>query len=277
MAGDYNKPEAFGGLRAAIEAAESRRATSGNRLFYLAVPPAQFAPILSGLRQAGLVHPSNGTPWSRVVIEKPFGRDLASARELNRLVATVLDERQTFRIDHYLGKETVQNILVFRFGNSIFEPLWNRKYIDHVQITMAEEIGVERRGKFYDATGVIRDVVQNHLLQVLALVAMELPATFEADDVRDEKLKLLRSVRALSPAGRRPRPVPGLPPASRGSRADRARRPTPRCGCTSTTGAGRACRSTSAPASGWRAGQPRCPSTSSRSRSACSAARTCAS
>ena len=132
VAGDYTRPEAFGGLRAAIEAAESRRATSGNRLFYLAAPPAQFAPILSGLRQAGLVHPSNGTPWSRVVIEKPFGRDLASARELNRLVATVLDERQTFRIDHYLGKETVQNILVFRFGNSIFEPLWNRKYVDHV-------------------------------------------------------------------------------------------------------------------------------------------------
>jgi glucose-6-phosphate 1-dehydrogenase len=132
-----------------------------------------------------------------VVIEKPFGRDLASARELNRVVAAVLDERQTFRIDHYLGKETVQNILVCRFANSILEPLWNRKYIDHVEITMAEEIGVERRGKFYDRTGVVRDVVQNHLLQVLALVAMELPATFAADDIHDEKLKVLRSVRPL--------------------------------------------------------------------------------
>jgi len=200
LAGDYSRPEAFSALRAAVEVAEKRQQTGGNRLLYLAVPPASFRPILEGLRGAGLLHPPNGSPWSRVVIEKPFGRDLASARELNGVVAAVLDEGQAFRIDHYLGKETVQNILVFRFANSIFEPLWNRKYIDHVEITMAEEIGVERRGKFYDATGVVRDVVQNHLLQLLALVAMEPPATFKADDIRDEKLKLLRSVRPLSPS-----------------------------------------------------------------------------
>jgi glucose-6-phosphate 1-dehydrogenase len=197
---DATKPSDFEALRRKVKEVEEARGTGGNRLFYLAVPPASFGPVLSDLQGASLVRPPGDGPWTRVVIEKPFGRDLESARALHRLVAGVLDESQSFRIDHYLGKETVQNILVFRFGNSIFEPLWNRKYVDHVQVTMAEDIGVERRGKFYDATGVVRDVVQNHLLQVLALVGMELPATFGADDVRDEKLKLLRCVRALAPS-----------------------------------------------------------------------------
>jgi len=199
VAGDYATPRGWAALGEKLRAVERERGTGGNRLFYLALPPSVFPVILTGLRESGLLHPAGDGPWSRVVIEKPFGRDLASARELNRLVAGVLDEGQTFRIDHYLGKETVQNILVFRFGNSIFEPLWNRKYVDQVQITMAETIGVEHRGKFYDANGVVRDVVQNHLLQVMSLVAMELPATFGADDVRDEKHKLLRSVRPLAP------------------------------------------------------------------------------
>jgi glucose-6-phosphate 1-dehydrogenase len=219
--GDYGTREAWAALREKVLAVERERGTGGNRLFYLALPPSVFPPILEGLRDSGLLQPPSNGPWSRVVIEKPFGRDLASARELNRLVARVLDERQTFRIDHYLGKETVQNILVFRFGNSIFEPLWNRKYVDQVQITMAETIGVEHRGKFYDRTGVVRDVIQNHLLQVLSLVAMELPATFGADDIRDEKHKLLRSIRVPSPEDavygqyQGYQEEPGIAPASR--------------------------------------------------------------
>jgi glucose-6-phosphate 1-dehydrogenase len=197
---DVNAPDDYTKLCRTIEDVEKRNGLPGNRLYYLAVPPGVFPVILRNLRGAGLLHPTGATRWSRVVIEKPFGRDLASARELNRTVAEVIDESQIFRSDHYLGKETVQNILVFRFGNSIFEPIWNRKYIDHVQITMAEDITVERRGKFYDATGVIRDIVQSHLLQVLALCTMEAPATFRADDIRDEKFKLLRSIRPITAA-----------------------------------------------------------------------------
>ncbi|MBI3857828.1 MAG: glucose-6-phosphate dehydrogenase [Planctomycetes bacterium] len=195
---DVNAPDDYAKLRRTIEAVEQKAGLPGNRLYYLAVPPGVFPVILRNLKAAGLLQAAGSPGWSRVVIEKPFGRDLASARELNRTVAEVIDESQIFRSDHYLGKETVQNILVFRFGNSIFEPIWNRKYIDHVQITMAEDLTIERRGKFYDATGVLRDIVQSHLLQVLALCTMEAPATFKADDIRDEKFKLLRSIRPIT-------------------------------------------------------------------------------
>ena len=163
----------------------------------------------------GLDHERHEGGWRRVVIEKPFGRDLESAVRLNREVGKVFRERQVYRIDHYLGKETVRNLLVFRFANGIFEPIWNRRHIDHVQITVAESIGIEARGAFYEETGASRDFLQNHLLQLLSLVAMEPPATFDADALRDEKVKVLRAITELSPdqvaARRRPRPVrPGL-------------------------------------------------------------------
>jgi glucose-6-phosphate 1-dehydrogenase len=196
--GDFQDERTYAELEEQLALVERERSTGGNRIFYLATPPDLFAPIVKHLRQTGLVHAPGGVPWSRVIIEKPFGRDLDSARALNDAVAAALDERQIYRIDHYLGKETVQNILVFRFGNSIFEPLWNRRFIDHVQITAAESIGVEGRGKFYDAAGVLRDVVQNHALQVLALCAMEAPVSFVADDIRDRKIEVWRSLRPLA-------------------------------------------------------------------------------
>jgi glucose-6-phosphate 1-dehydrogenase len=197
--GDLDDARTYVALRQALAAADSRRGTEGNRLYYFAVPPSSFATILARLREHGLLRePAAGGPWSRVMIEKPFGRDLASARALNRMAASYLDESQLYRIDHYLGKETVQNILVFRFANAIFEPLWNRKYIDHVQITAAEEIGVEGRGRFYEETGVLRDVVQNHLLEVLALTAMEPPISWQPDDQRDARVAVLRSIRPFA-------------------------------------------------------------------------------
>src|SRR6185369_1792372 len=177
VTGEFSDAATYTQLRQRLEQADRDRGTEGNRLFYLATPPSEFETILTQLKQAGLIVPPHGKPWTRVVIEKPFGRDLTSAQELNRMVAGALDESQTFRIDHYLGKETVQNILVFRFANSIFEPLWNQKYIDHVQITVAEEEGLTQRDPhsgeitgsrvgYYEGVGALRDMVQNHILQV---------------------------------------------------------------------------------------------------------------
>lgn len=172
----------------------------GDRIFYLSVPPDVYPDALRTLGASKLVSKAARHPAHRVVVEKPFGRDLQSARELNEVAMAVLREDQLYRIDHYLGKETVQNLLVFRFGNAIWEPLWNRNHIDHVQVTAAESIGVEGRGAFYERTGVLRDVVQNHLLQVLSLVTMEPPISFEADAVRDQKAQALRCLRPMTPA-----------------------------------------------------------------------------
>ena len=199
--GSFEDTGTYAALRSHLEGLDRDRGTRGNRLYYLAVPPAEFGTIMRNLEAAGLVSSTeverDGGPWTRVVIEKPFGHDLASARALNDTVAATFDESQVFRIDHYLGKETVQNLLVFRFANSLFEPIWNREHVDHVQITVAEEIGVEGRGKFYEQTGVTKDIVENHLMQLLCLTAMEPPISLSADAVRDEKVKVLRSLRPM--------------------------------------------------------------------------------
>jgi glucose-6-phosphate 1-dehydrogenase len=198
LKGDFNDPAAFANLAQLLVKVGKEHRTGGNCLFYLATPPQVFAPIVEQLGSAGLVHEEAGQ-WRRVIIEKPFGTDLSSAQALNRHILGVLAESQIYRIDHYLGKETVQNILVFRFANGIFEPLWNRNHIDHVQITVAESLGVERRGKFYDATGALRDMVPNHLFQLLTLTAMEPPTRFDAEAVRSEKAKVLEGVRPFGP------------------------------------------------------------------------------
>jgi glucose-6-phosphate 1-dehydrogenase len=198
--GNFEDPEGYIALRGVLESLEREIGSEGNRLFYLATPPSAAPVILHRLDESGLLQ-SGGTepPWTRIIMEKPYGRDLESAIDLNRIVAEVLQEDQVYRIDHYLGKETVQNILVARLGNTIFEPLWNRKYIEHIQITAAESIGVEGRGRFYDKTGVLRDMVQSHLLQVLSLCAMEPPVSFAADDIRDKRVEVLRALRQFTP------------------------------------------------------------------------------
>ncbi|MDT7687820.1 MAG: glucose-6-phosphate 1-dehydrogenase [Acidobacteriota bacterium] len=194
---NIDQPESYAELARKLEEVDAARGTQGNRLFYLSVAPEFYAEAVKQLGEAGLTKEERG--WVRVIIEKPFGTSLESAQELNRQILKHLDEKQIYRIDHYLGKETVQNLLVFRFANGIFEPMWNRQYIDHVQITNAETVGVEGRGGYYEKSGVVRDMIQNHVFQVLSLVAMEPPASLSAEDVRDEKIKALHSARAFTP------------------------------------------------------------------------------
>jgi glucose-6-phosphate 1-dehydrogenase len=202
--GDYDNPAAYLALKKRLEEIEAALGLPGNRVFYLSIPPSSFATVVRNLGAAGLTDEGPGTGaggrpsrFARVIIEKPFGTDLETARSLNKDIHQTLVERQIYRIDHYLGKETVQNLLVFRFANGIFEPVWNNRFVDHVQITGAETVGVEGRGGYFEGAGILRDMVQNHLFQVLSLAAMEPPIAFETDAVRDEKLKVLKALRAI--------------------------------------------------------------------------------
>jgi glucose-6-phosphate 1-dehydrogenase len=217
VAGDVGDPDCYTRLAAKLAEIEQARHTGGNVLFYLSTQPSQYAEAAKGIGAAGLAR-ANG--WRRLVVEKPFGHDLDSARELSRELQQVFPESEVYRIDHYLGKETVQNILAFRWGNGIFEPLWNRRYVNHVQITAAESIGVEGRGAYYQEAGALRDMIQNHLLQVMATVAMEPTGVFEPTAVRDERAKLLRSIRILKPEEVAESAVPGQYGPSRIGGAD---------------------------------------------------------
>jgi glucose-6-phosphate 1-dehydrogenase len=196
--GDFQDAAAYKVLQDQIAVVEKTHNIPGNRFYYLAVAPRFFGEVVKQLGTAGLAQEANGR-WARVIIEKPFGRDLESAKLLNCEIKQILEERQIYRIDHYLGKETVQNIMIFRFGNGIFEPIWNRRYIDHVQITASETVGVERRGGYYDTAGALRDMVPNHLFQLVSLTAMEPPISFHADAVRDEQAKALHAVQVPTP------------------------------------------------------------------------------
>ncbi len=197
VGGDFSELSTYQGIETRLDQIDNEFQTQGNRIFYLATAPDFFGLIAKQLGEAKLARSKKGS-WTRIIVEKPFGRDLESARKLNKELAAVFDEKQVYRIDHYLGKETVQNLLVFRFANSIFEPLWNRQYIDHIQITNAETKGVEGRGGYYETAGALRDMIQNHVFQVASLIAMEPPASLSATAVRDEKAKALQSVRAFA-------------------------------------------------------------------------------
>src|SRR3984893_9468366 len=190
--------DGYARLGAELDRLDRERGTNGNRVFYLATAPQFFSVIIDRLGSSGIAKAGEG--WKRVVVEKPFGNDLKSAQALNQAIHSVFTEQQIFRIDHYLGKETVQNVLVFRFAKGIWEPIWNRRYVDHVQITVAEDIGIERRGKYYETSGALRDIFQNHLMQLLSIAAMEAPPNFDADSVRDEKVKVLKSIHPIDVA-----------------------------------------------------------------------------
>ena len=278
ISGDYEATETFDRLKELLTEADAQYGTAGNRVYYLATMPAMFAQVADALAKEGVNVPGPDGEFARIVIEKPFGRDLTSARELDAALHRAFDEDQIFRIDHYMGKETVQNVLALRFANAIFEPIWNRRYVEQVQITVAESIGVEHRGGFYETAGALRDIVQNHVMQVLALTLMEPATGMDAQHIRDEKVKLLRSVFIPTPDEAVDHSVRGqyaagvvdgrgrarLPGGGGGGPGQRAPRPTWPCGCGSRTGGGPACPSTSAPASGSRTGSPRwsCSSTS---------------
>ena len=199
ISGGYDDEESFGRLAETLERLDAEAGTANHRLFYLATPPNTYVDVIRNLGAAGLNKATQEGGWARVIVEKPFGRDLETAQSLNRCIHEVFDESQVYRIDHYLGKETVQNIFVLRFVNGIFEPLWNARYVDHVQITVAETLGVEGRGGYYEEAGAIRDMLQSHLLQLLTLTAMEPPSAFTADKVRDEKVKVLDALRLADP------------------------------------------------------------------------------
>ena len=205
--GSFDDPATYQRLKQLLAEVDARHGTQGNHMFYLAVPPAVFSTISAQLGRAGF--PGEDKGWSRLIVEKPFGHDLQTAVQLNRELQEHWREEQIWRIDHYLGKETVQNILAFRFANGIFEPLWNRHYVDHVQFTVAETVGVEGRGNYYDRSGVLRDMIQNHMFQMLALIAMEPPSSFRADAIRSEKVELLEAIHPMDPEGVLTRTVRG--------------------------------------------------------------------
>ena len=199
VAGDYAEADTFDRLRKVLDEVDEQRGTAGNRVYYLATVPTVFGEVAGALAEHGMATPADDDSFVRIVVEKPYGRDLESADELDHVMHASFAEQQIYRIDHYLGKETVQNVLALRFANAIFEPIWNRRYVDHVQVTVAESLGVGHRGGFYEGAGALRDIVQNHVLQVLALTVMEPPATVDAKGIRDEKVKALRAVDILSP------------------------------------------------------------------------------